>query len=110
MAIDQLDIIDFTVVPKERGEIWLAISDHLPWDENEDEHFLLLQEKLNKYMAFIESGEIANKVPESAGRPIVIKIFGKFSPSRVAEEFIERARGAVEEAGFRLEFELHRPQ
>jgi hypothetical protein len=48
------------------GDIILFICDHLPWSEDHQEtleHMYLLQEKLNKYIGFIESGEINARYP-----------------------------------------------
>ena len=49
------------------------------WDDSE--HLLLLQEKLNSYLAFIESGEIYESYPRAMGRQLVIDLVLKHSPS-----------------------------
>jgi hypothetical protein len=109
MSIDQTDAIDFATVDKASGDVWLTISDHLPWNENESDHLVLLQNKLNAYLRFIESGEIFKKVPDAKGRRIVINLVGKFPLSQKADFFFGKARVAVEGAGFRLQFSLMRP-
>ena len=109
MSVDQIDAIDFATVHKTSGDLWLTISDHLPWDENEGDHLALLQKKLNAYLRFIESGEVVKKVPAADGRRIVINIVGKFPLSQNAHFFFAKARVAIEEAGFRLQFSLMRP-
>jgi hypothetical protein len=109
MSVDQTDTIDFATIDKASGELWLTISDHLPWDENEGNHLVLLQGKLNAYLRFIESGEVFKKVPDAKGRSIVINLVGKFPLSQKANVFFERVRAAIEAAGFRLQFSLMRP-
>jgi hypothetical protein len=109
MSIDQADTIDFVGIDKASGDLWLTISDHLPWDENEGNHLILLQDKLNAYLRFIESGEVIEKFPGAEGRKIVIDLVGKFPLSQLATSFFERARAATEEAGFRLQFRVLRP-
>jgi hypothetical protein len=109
MSIDQTDTIDFATIDKATGELRLTISDHLPWDENERDHLVLLQNKLNAYLRFIESGEALKKVPGAEGRSIVIDLVGKFPLSQQADAFFEKARAAIEGAGFRLQFSLMRP-
>jgi hypothetical protein len=52
MSIDRTDTIDFATIDNVSGDLWLTISDHLPWDENEENHLLLLQNKLNTYLRF----------------------------------------------------------
>jgi hypothetical protein len=109
MSIDQTDTIDLATVDKATGDLWLTISDHLPWDGNDGNHLLLLQNKLNAYLRFIESGEVFKKVPDAKGRSIVINLVGKFPLSEKADSFVGKARAAVEDAGLRLQFSLMRP-
>src|ERR1700675_748214 len=110
MSIDQTDTIDFATIDKTSGDLWLTISDHLPWlEEDEASHLVLLQNKLNAYLRFIESGEVLEKLPESRSRGIVINLVGKFPLSQKADFFFGKARAAVEGAGFRLQFSLMRP-
>jgi hypothetical protein len=63
MTIEQADVIDIATIDHASGDLWLTISDHLPWGEIEGEHLVLLQNKLNAYLGAIESGEIFSKVP-----------------------------------------------
>lgn len=109
MSIDQTDAIDFATIDKASDDLWLTISDHLSWEENEGNHLVLLQNKLNAYLRFIESGEVFEKVPDARGRSIVINVVGKFPLSQKAASFFEKARAAIEGAGFRLQFSLMRP-
>jgi hypothetical protein len=57
MSVEQKDVIDAIGVNKESGEVVLTISDHLDWEDT-SAHLLVLQDKINTYIAFIESGEI----------------------------------------------------
>lgn len=52
MSVEQFDVVDV----KESGHVVLTISDHLDWS-NSEEHQTILQAKLNKYLAFVESGQ-----------------------------------------------------
>jgi len=105
MAIDQTDTVDFVSVDGATGDLLLTISDHLAWEE-EDAHLVLLQSKLNAYLRFIESGELFVKYPVAAGRNVVINLVSLFPLSQKATLFLERAKGAVQAAGFRLTFSL----
>lgn len=104
MSVDQSGTIDIIGIDEASGDVWLTISDHLPWSENEGGHLILLQEKINAYLRFVESGEVYKKIPSARGRPVVINLVGKFPLSEKAEVFISRARAAVEIAGFKLRF------
>ena len=109
MSVEQTDTIDFATIDKASSDLWLTISDHLPWDENEGIHLVLLQNKLNAYLRFIESGEALKQVPAAEGRSVVINLVGKFPLSQKAGAFFEKARATIEGAGFRLQFVLMRP-
>jgi hypothetical protein len=109
MPIDQTNVIDYASINDASGDLWLTISDHLPWDENEGGHLALLQDKLTAYLHFIESGEVFDKVRDARGRNIVITVLGKFPLSPAAEAFLENARSAIETAGLRLQFMPYQP-
>ena len=106
MAVDEPDKIDFTVISKEQTYVTLIIVDHLDWLENEGEHLLMLQDKLNTYLEFIEGGELVQSMPHAAGLPIIISIYGKYPLSQEATKFLGLARGTVMKAGFSLEFKV----
>ncbi|WP_370590617.1 DUF6572 domain-containing protein, partial [Xylophilus sp. ASV27] len=55
MNVENTTIVDAVGTDKETDEVRLSIFDHLPWDT---EHLRLLQDKINVYLGFIESGEI----------------------------------------------------
>jgi hypothetical protein len=90
MSIDQADTIDFATIDKVTGDLWLTISDHLPWDENEGSHLAFLQTKINAYLRFVESGEVFKKFLGAEGRSIVISLVGKFQLSQNADRFSGR--------------------
>jgi CRP-like cAMP-binding protein len=106
MSIEQTNSIDFATIDEASGDLWLTISDHLPWEEHENEHLVLLQEKLNAYLRFIESGEVLAEVADAKGRSIVINLVAKFPLSERADLFFQKAAAAIGGAGFRLQFKL----
>jgi hypothetical protein len=108
MTVEDIKQIDFARLDEKANEVKLVISDHLGWERNEldeqGEHLLTLQEKLNSYLAFIESGEIYQKIPQAVGRSIVIQVVGKYPLSEEANKFYRLAGGVIEDAGFSLRF------
>jgi hypothetical protein len=110
MTVEEPSKVDFTTIEPQSGDIRLVITDHLDWGEQKGEHLLALQNKLNSYLAFIESGEIYAKVPKAIGRKIVIEVMGKFPLSDEAKKFYRLAGKAIEDAGFSLRFELFKPK
>jgi hypothetical protein len=65
-----------------------------------------LQTKFNKYIAFVESGELLEKYPDSKGRSVAFKVVFKFSPDCEGAAFLGRARAVIESAGFSLRHEV----
>jgi hypothetical protein len=63
MSNDQTNSVDFATVDEASGDLWLTISDHLPWDQDEGSHLTFLQNKLNLYLRFVETGEVFKKYP-----------------------------------------------
>ena len=99
MSIEQSDRVDAVGVDASSGKVILTISDDLDWSD-ESSHLLALQDKLNAYLRFIESGELLEKYPAAAGRKVRIQVFCKYAPSLDGERLLERAREIVEGAGF----------
>jgi len=102
MTIEQLDTIDF-ISTDNNGDINLSISDHLEWDDK-NEHIYMLQEKINKYLSFIESGEIKEHVEDIKNKPIVISVVYKHKPNNIALDFLNKAKQTIEQAGFYLKW------
>jgi hypothetical protein len=103
MSVDQVDVIDL-ISTDGAGDVVLTVSDHLDWSDS-SHHQTILQKKLNAYLAFVESGEILQKYPDSAGRPILFKVVSKFRPDTEGSLFLKRAGEVIESAGFKLAHE-----
>ena len=99
MTVENTSIVDAVGIDVETGEVRLSIFDHLPWDAA---HLSLLQDKINLYLGFIESGEIYVAYPSAKGRPLVIDVFTKFRPNGDAEIFLKRAEAVTANYGASL--------
>jgi len=105
MPIDRTDKVDLLGIDKSTGAVCLTISDHLDWT-HEFEHLKLLQDKLNSYLRYIESGEMHTALPGTVGRSIEINVVLKYEPSPTAESFLRKARTAIEAEGFQLSWRV----
>jgi hypothetical protein len=101
MTVENPRAVDFVSIDHESGTVVLTIADHLPWDEG-DAHLMTLQEKLNAYLAFIESGELVKSAPEAAGRKVRIALVHREPLTAAAVYFLTMAQDVVREAGFEL--------
>jgi hypothetical protein len=101
MSVDQRKVVDFVGIDKADGRAMLTISDHLPWLPD-DGHLAVLQDKINDYLGFIESGEIYDAYPQAHGREIEIQVICKYPPVGDAVRFLEFAGDTVRAAGYRF--------
>jgi hypothetical protein len=104
MSVDQTNVIDL-ISTNASGEVVLTVSDHLDWSDSV-RHQTILQEKLNAYLAFAESGQMLREYPDSAGRTVVFDVALKFEPDNKGVRFLKRAAEVVKSAGFRWSCEL----
>jgi len=102
MSVEQTEVVDFISINKETGFVILTISDHLEWISSSTEHISVLQDKLNAYLRFVESGEIYETYPKAKGKQILIDIVGKYPPNKIALEFFEYASNLAESIGVLL--------
>ena len=101
MSIEQADTVDAIGIETSSGKVILTIADHLSWEEEHD-HLLALQNKINTYLAFVESGELHAVYPDSVDREPVIEIVMKLPPSRAGIEFLGRIQPILESSGIGL--------
>ena len=103
MSIEDLESVDFIGIDNNE-KVVLTISDHLEWNQ---EHLLLLQEKLNLYLSFIESGEILESYPQAQGKAIKINVVCKHQPTEEALAFMGKAYSVISQAGFEFGHEIN---
>jgi hypothetical protein len=102
MSIDQKDKIDFiSITPN--GEVALTISDHLPWDK-ENEHLFVLQDKINSYLVFIESGQIFESYPAAENKILIIEVTMQYEPDEMGLTFLERSKEIIENASIQFKW------
>ena len=101
MSVEQTNVVDFISTSKDGHEVILTVSDHLEWDA-ENKHLFLLQEKLNSYLRFIESGEIFDTYPNAKGKRIAIQIYALHLPEGDALEFLARSKNTIENGWLQL--------
>ena len=103
MTIDQAKVID--LVSKDQiGNFVLTICDHFGWD-NTGEHLALLQDKINAYLMFLESGEIYEKYPDAKGHRIEIEAMFVHKPNSEALSFLAKTRLIIENIGFSFRYD-----
>jgi hypothetical protein len=104
MSIDNVNVIDFVSVDKS-GNVVLTISDHLAWDQ-ENEHVLKLQEKINAYLNAIDNESLYESYPDAKGRRITISLVMQFWPNEDGKIFLERVGSKLQSAGYSFTYKL----
>ena len=109
MSVTDAKTIDMWGIPKwDNTKIILGIADHLAWGDKAEqgEHLLALQEKINNYIAFIESGEIYTEIPGALDKSPIIRVQGKYELPEQGELFIDRVAETLKDVGIGFEFVL----
>lgn len=107
MTIEQLDKLDYYAVHPDKTKVRLVISDHLDWVKFDEGLYLeLLQDKINRYLHFIEEGQWMETRPDLRGVPIIIEVCAKYLPSTEALKFYRSAGPMVAKCGVSLELNL----
>ena len=95
MTIEQEDVIDIIGVNEEEQYISLIISDHLEWDEK-NEKLVMLQNKINSYLAYIESGQIYEQHPKSKELDVHIRLTCMHEPNAEGLKFLKLVTPIIE--------------
>ncbi|MDP9512930.1 MULTISPECIES: DUF6572 domain-containing protein [Pseudomonas chlororaphis group] len=109
MSITNPKVIDFWAIPKDPPDsLLLVMTDHLEWGNKAEqgEHLLLLQEKINSYIAFIEGGQIYTEIPGAYGKYPIIQVVGLYELPEQAEYFMARVTETLNDVGIGFKFEL----
>lgn len=106
MSVTEANSVDVVVPDNQDGEVELVLVDHLPWKSDDENHLALLQEKINNYLAFVQTGQLIKEFPTARDRKIVLKINALYAPSEEGEKLLAAARPKVAELGIELRFDL----
>jgi len=98
MSVEETSVIDIIGIDQ-TGQVVLTISDHLDWSDT-IAHQKVLQEKLNRYLAFVESGEIIESYPDARNRTVAFRVVFKFPPDASGRSFLNKVEAVIESAGF----------
>jgi hypothetical protein len=106
MALEKLDVVDAMGIDNDTGDIVLTVIDAWDW-EDEHAHLLALQEKINVYLGFIESGEVWDSYPKSVGKQLRIEVIFRYPPTLWAMEFLATAKQTAAQLDAVFSFETY---
>lgn len=105
MSVVETNKIDGIGTSKRRGELLLLITDHLGW-ENEYEHLVVLQNKINAYLDFIESKQYLEIYPDSQFKKIVIEINFKNKITKKCDDFLKVVSNQTRQFNIEIQVEV----
>jgi hypothetical protein len=95
VSVQDESVVDIISIREPDSTVVLTISDHLDWSDTV-QHQTILQRKLNRYLAFVESGELLERYPAAKGLAVRIVVVFKFKPDKEAQEFLRKAKKVIE--------------
>lgn len=102
MSVVDSKTIDAVALTNDEKGIILLITDHLNW-EDEYQHLLMLQEKINMYISFLEEKqykEIYRDIDITYG---IIEIHFLFDITSNVEKFLQSVQNLVAELGIKIQ-------
>jgi hypothetical protein len=90
MSLDKIEVIDAVGTEKNSDIVVLNLFDAWDWGD-EREHLIALQDKINTYLAFVESGQIYEDYPTAAGKALRIDVITRYPVPDAALAFLEKA-------------------
>lgn len=103
MAVDEIDKVDG--MGKQSNQLVLLIVDHVEWSA-EYNHLIVLQEKINAYLNFIESKQYQSTYPNEEFSQFVIDIHFKYNITPKCEQFLESIASQVEQFNIKIRTEI----
>ena len=95
MSVVENDKIDGIATSDDGKTLIILLSDHLDF-ENENNHLLILQEKINAYLSFIQSEQYSDIYPDMNFENIIIEIHFKYKITDNCKKFIDVVNSQVE--------------
>lgn len=89
-AIQNPEVIDAMGYDPKRDEYVLAMLETREWDGSA-ERISELQEKLNGYIHFIDSGQFWKMKPDAVGKPVRFELRCLYPPDQGVRRFVEDA-------------------
>jgi hypothetical protein len=106
MSLNVANEIDAVGFETDTDVVVLSIVDSWNW-EDERAHLQALQDKLNAYLAFVESGEIYGAYPNAATKALRIDVIARHQPPATAIAFLEKASAVASQLGLTIRHRVH---
>jgi len=103
MSVENSKILDGIALTKDNNGIILLIADHIDW-EDEYRHLLMLQEKINSYILFLEEKQYKEIYHNDSIFYGIIEIHFLHNIPSNAEKFLQTVQNQVSELGIKVQY------
>lgn len=105
-SIKDPGVIDAIAVDKSSNTLVLLAIDPFKWSIQEADHLKAIQEKMNTYVRFIESGEYREHYPDNEFDGFKIVLRFKYQFSKHGIKFFEGGKKQLKERGIDFEYSV----
>lgn len=105
MSLEQTDKVDAMGLDQRTGHIVLTVADAWNWND-EIPHLLALQEKINAYFKFIETGQVWESCESDPAKILRVNVVFRYPPPASALEFLEKAASAAVQLQVLVSYEV----
>ena len=105
MSILETNTVDGIGISEDGFSAALLLADHLDWSD-EYAHLVLLQDKLNAYFSFIESGQLKARLPRRRMKGCTIEIRFRCEPTEKAVQFLQAAQKQADKLKTKIRYQV----
>lgn len=98
MSVVDNNTVDGVALTDDGTGIILLITDHLDWN-SEYQHLLMLQEKINAYISFVEEKQYVDIFKDEKITYGIIEIHFQYSITENVEKFLQTVQNQVVQLG-----------
>ena len=106
MSLDNPEKVDAIGKLNDENTIILSIIDSWNWD-NYKKHLHALQDKINGYFEFVESGQIYMDYPDAFGKNLRIEIISRYPIPNAGVDFLAKAAIVAAELDIAMTQRMH---
>ena len=103
MSVVDSKTVDGAALTNDKNGIILLITDHVDW-RDEYEHLVMLQEKINAYISFLENKEYEDIYRGETIMYGIIEIHFLYTLTANEERFLQSVQDQVAELGVKIQY------
>lgn len=107
-GVENPQILDLIATDPASGDILLVMIERRPWGAHPHQ-LRQIEEKINRYMAYVLDGFLAEHHPQYVGRGVRLRLDCAEAPTGEAERFVSAAQHAAREHGLELDVQVTAP-